>query len=163
MVESSGYLYLFILTHGGERRVPLIAEVHDSALHKAHLSRGKLTLGLRVKEVGIYLQQLMCVSAVVAAQVEVGVIGKVKGGILVALGIKIHGQHPIIRELIPHGYLYIPGEALISIRGHQAECNALFIRCKLPNPLIEAVPAPMEGKQLMAPVQLIFHAAKLCL
>ena len=162
VVKSAGDFYLLILTHGSKRHVLLIAEVHDSALHKAHFPCGKLPLGLRVKEIRVYPQQLMGVTAAVAAKVEICVVGKIQGCILVALGAKIHRKNAIIRELIPHGYLYIAREALIPIRRYKAEFYALLVRHKVPYPLIEAIPAPVKGKQLMAPVQLIFHAAKLC-
>ncbi len=85
------------------------------------------------------------VTAALAGQVEVGVVGQVDDGGVVRGGAVVDGQLPRRRQGVGDAHVQCAGEALVAVRAVQAQQDAVRDLLGLPHPVGEAVRAAVQG------------------
>ena len=124
------------------------AEIEGGALHTALLAGGDVGGVIGAEEPAGDGQQLVhgSLGVVVARQVEVAVVGGIKDGILIAVGVVDDVQGAVGVQLIGDPDHGVAGEALVAIGTVQAEGDGIIgNELHIPQPLMPAVGAGMEG------------------
>ena len=137
------------------------AEIHGGALHRGHLPRGdavRVGGGVVAGKQGDLLLQNR--AGTLPAQIKIGVIGQITGGVLVALGLIAQGQGVIIQR-ISHLHPQMAGVALLhvgAVKGqHGAGLGQLLhpphLVGKALDATVEVVGAVVDGQCVILPVE----------